>query len=127
MVNKEKVILMTKLAAYEQGEGRKVIPIANYFRSDYIGLQLLRSFVAGTIAFFAIVAILIFYNFEKIMQDVYNTDMLAFAKKIGIIYGICMVIYLVISYILAIYRYGKAKSSIKTYYANLKKLNKFYE
>ncbi len=127
MVNKEKVILMTKLASYEQGEGKKVVPIANYFRTDYISSQLLRSFLAGTFAFIVIVGVMIFYNFEFIMQDIYNTDLLAFAKKVGTIYGVCMGVYLLLSYIMAAYRYSRARSSLKGYYADLKRLNKFYE
>ena len=38
MINEEKVIMMTKLASYESGEGKKDISILNYFRNDYIGL-----------------------------------------------------------------------------------------
>lgn len=127
MVNKEKVILMTKLAAYEQGEGKRVVPIASYFRTDYISSQLLRSFLAGTFAFAVIVGIMIFYNFEFIMQDIYNTDLLGFAKKVGTIYLICMGIYLILSYILAVYRYKRARNSLRGYYADLKRLNNFYE
>lgn len=122
MVNEEKVILMTKLASYEQGEGKRVVPIAGYFRTDYISSQLLKSFLAGTIAFLAILGIFLFYNFELIMGDVYNTDLLAFAKKVGLIYVICMAVYLVASYALAVFRYNRAKTSLKTYYMNLKKL-----
>ena len=44
MLNREKVILMTKLAVYEQKEGRKEIPLSKYFKSDYIGLHLIGSF-----------------------------------------------------------------------------------
>ena len=34
MLNEERVILMTKLAAYEQNEGRKMVAVGKYFRSD---------------------------------------------------------------------------------------------
>lgn len=127
MVNEEKVILMTKLAAYEEGEGKKYVSIAKYFRSDYISSQLLRSLLAGTVAFIGILGVMVFYNFEFFMQDIYNADMVAFAKKVGIVYAVCMGVYLVISYILALYRYNRAKQSLKQYYVNLRKLYKLYE
>ena len=38
MLNAERVILMTRLAAYENGEGKKNVAIGKYFRSDYIGI-----------------------------------------------------------------------------------------
>lgn len=51
MLNEEKVILMTHMASYESGEGRKNVKIGNYFRSDYIAVQVLKSVVCGTIAY----------------------------------------------------------------------------
>ena len=42
MLNEERIILMTKLASYESGEGKKNAAIGGYFRSDYIGMQVVR-------------------------------------------------------------------------------------
>ncbi|MBR6237762.1 MAG: hypothetical protein IKQ83_01760 [Lachnospiraceae bacterium] len=125
MINEDKVILMTKLASYEQREGKRFNAVAGYFRTDYISSQLMRSFIAGTLAFLAIIGVFLFYNFEVIMEDIYNTDLLSFGKKVAYIYLICMGVYLLFSYILAIYRYNKARGSIRSYYANLKKLEKY--
>ena len=49
MVNEDKVKLMTRLASYESGEGKKDIAILNYFRGDYIGFQVLKSIISATI------------------------------------------------------------------------------
>ena len=84
MINEEKVIMMTKLASYESGEGKKDISILNYFRNDYIGFQLLKSVISATISFLAIFAVYAFYNFENIMQDIYKLDLLV------LLYGICV-------------------------------------
>jgi len=62
MINEEKVIMMTKLASYESGEGKKDISILNYFRNDYIGFQLLKSVISATISFLAIFAVYAFYK-----------------------------------------------------------------
>lgn len=51
MLNEEKVIMMTKLAAFEKREGKKNLSIVNYFRNDYIGFQVLKSVIASTISF----------------------------------------------------------------------------
>lgn len=124
MVDEEKVILMTRLASYEAGEGKKYVPIANYFRTDYISAQILKSVVAGVVAFLSLVGIFLFYNFETIMEDIYTIDFVEIGKKTGTIFAICMVIYVIITYILAVYRYGRARKSLKVYYANLKKVDK---
>lgn len=127
MVNEEKVILMTKLASYESGEGKKDVAVLNYFRGDYVGFQVLKSVIAGTIAFFAIFGIYLLYNFEVLMQDIYNMDLLAFGKSI-VIYYLCGVgAYGVISYVVFAGKYGKAKKHLKNYYINLRKLAGMYE
>lgn len=127
MVNEDKVILMTRLASYESGEGKKDISILNYYRGDYIGFQVLKSVISATIAFFAVFGVYFFYNFETLMQDIYNMDLLAFGKNI-VIYYLCAVgAYGVISYVVYASKYSKAKKHLKNYYANLKKLAGMYE
>lgn len=44
MVNEEKVKIMNRLAMYEHGEGRKYLPVSRFYRSDYIGLALIKNF-----------------------------------------------------------------------------------
>lgn len=127
MINEEKVILMTKMAAYESGRGKKDIQILNYFRSDYIGFQIFKSVIAATISFFALFAAYAFYNFETLIQDIYKMDLLAFGKTIVILYLCAVGAYGVISYVVYASRYNRAKKSLRTYYANLKKLTGMYD
>lgn len=56
MINEEKVKIMTKLAMYEQGKGRKYLPVSRYYRSDYIGLALIKNFFLVTIGYALIVS-----------------------------------------------------------------------
>ena len=51
MLSEERIILMTRMASYEQGEGRDNVKVGNYFRSDYISIQVLKSVICATIAF----------------------------------------------------------------------------
>lgn len=123
MINEEKVILMTRMASYEEHEGKKDISIIHYFRGDYIGFQVLKSVIAATISFFALFAVYLFYNFEEIMQNVYHMDLLAFGKNVIILYLCTVGAYAVISYVIFASRYSKARKSLKHYYDNLKKLS----
>lgn len=127
MINEEKVILMTRMASYEAGQGKKDINILNYFRGDYIGFQVLKAVIAATISFFAVFALYAFYNFETLMQDIYKMDLLEFGKSIIILYLCVVGAYGVISYVIYASRYNKAKKSLKTYYSNLKKLAGMYD
>ena len=47
MLSEEKIIRMTKLAAFEKREGKKNLNIVNYYRNDYIGFQVLKSIIAS--------------------------------------------------------------------------------
>ena len=51
MLNEEKIKKMRKLAAYESGAGKEDLSISNYYRSDYIGLALIKNFFFTTIAY----------------------------------------------------------------------------
>lgn len=49
MLNEQKIKKMRKLATYESGKGRKQLRISKYYRSDYIGLSLIKNFFLTTI------------------------------------------------------------------------------
>jgi hypothetical protein len=127
MLNEQKVILMTKMASYEEHEGRKNMKIGNYFRSDYIAIQVLKSIFCATVAFALIVALGVFYDFDVFMQDIYKMDLVSFAKTILLYYGITVAVYGVAAYGICAYRYSKARRSLKLYYQNLKKLSSLYD
>jgi hypothetical protein len=127
MLNEQKVILMTKMASYEEHEGRKNMKIGNYFRSDYIAIQVLKSIFCATVAFALIVALVVFYDFDIFMQDIYKMDLVSFAKTILLYYGITVAVYGAAAYGICTYRYSKARRSLKLYYQNLKKLSSLYD
>lgn len=72
MLNEERIKLMTKMAAYEADEGKKNVAIGNYFRGDYIGLQVIKSIISATIAFVIVFGLFVFYDFEVFMSDIYK-------------------------------------------------------
>ena len=84
MINEDKVILMTKLAAYEQHEKKKNMAVGNYFRSDYMGLQMLKAVICGTIAYMLLFGLYILYDLEVFMQDIYKSicDFIGSRKRI---------------------------------------------
>lgn len=127
MLNEERVILMTHMTSYECGEGKQNVKIGNYFRSDYIAVQVLKSVISATIAFAVVFALYIFYDLKTFMQNLYKIDLIAFAKNVLTYYAVTVVGYGILTYILCTYRYARAKRSLKLYYHNLKKLNSLYD
>lgn len=126
MVDETKVRVMTRLAAYEEGAGKKYLPIGQYFRTDYIAMQLLKSFICGTIAFVAVVGLMAFCNFEMFLEEIYEIDLMGYIKHIAKIYVICMAMYLIPTYIWAVYKYSRAKKSLNSYISVMDKLSKKY-
>ena len=126
MLSEERIILMTRMASYEQGEGRENVKIGNYFRSDYIALHVLKALVCSIISFGILFGLYMLCNFEDFLENLYKMDLLAFAKDV-LTYLVAMVGgYTVLIYIVSTWRYAMAKKSLKCYYHNLKKLNSFY-
>ncbi len=126
MINEERIILMTKLAAYEKGEGKQSMTIAKYFRGDYISLHLLRTVLCGTLAFVLGIGIYLLYFYEDLMETLYSIDFAVTARTVIGYYVIFLVVYGLLTYIVCTLRFLKAKKSIRRYYHNLKKLNSMY-
>ena len=127
MLNEKRIILMTKMASYEANVGKKNVAIGSYFRTDYIGWQVLKSIISASIAFVVVFGMYIFYDFEVFMTDIYKMDLLEFAKHVLTLYLWTIGVYAVISYIVYTVRYSRAIKSLKVYYINLRKLSELYK
>lgn len=127
MLNEERIKLMTRMASYEEHEGRRNMTIGNYFRSDYIGFQVMKSIISATLAFAIVLGIVVFYHFETVMKEVYQVDLLETGRKLLLAYAIFTGIYTFICYIVYSYRYNRAKKSLKKYYSHLQELAELYE
>ncbi len=127
MLNEDRIILMTRMASYEENEGKKNVSIGNYFRGDYVGLQVIKSVIYATIAFILIIALAVSYDIGSFMKDIYKLDLLRIGKNILFAYLIMVSVYAGISYVVYFYRYNEAKKSLKRYFNNLKELSSYYE
>lgn len=127
MLNEERVILMTRMAAYEQREGKENNAINSYFRSDYVGFQVLKSIISATVVYLILVAAYVMYHFSDVLQDVYNTDIAATARKYLVYYIALVAVYSVISYIIYSIRYRQMRKNMRAYYSCLKRLGRMYE
>ena len=126
MLNQERVCEMTKLAIFDQKEGRSSRPMIQYFRKDYIARELLKSLITGTIAFFVFAAVLGVYHMEELMEQLNSLDIPKLAVRGVLSYAACMAVYLSITYVVYDMRYTKGRQKVKQYYLHLKRVNKIY-
>ena len=127
MLNEERIRLMTRMESYTENEGKKNMQIGNYFRGDFISLQILKSVINVTIAYVICVVLYILYDLEIFLQEIYKMDLLGFTKQLLLYYAVAVVGYGLITYLVYTYKYSKARKSLKNYYNNLKKINALYE
>ena len=118
---------MTRMAAYEENEGKKYMSIGSYFRSDYMGLQVIKSVISSTLAYLIILGLYIYYHFETFMQDIYKMDLMQVGRNLLLYYVIFVVANGLITYIVYSFRYSRAKRSLKRYYRHLKQLAAIYD
>ncbi len=114
------------MASYESTEGRSNGEVAAHFRSDYVGLQVLKAIICATIAYMIAFAVYIYYDFETFMVEIYKMDLWAFAAKALKNYVIVTVVYCIIVYIAFTIKYGKAKRGLRRYFNNLRLLGSMY-
>ncbi len=127
MISEARVKLMTRLASYEQGEGKENAEIGTYFRGDYIGLQVIKSVISATICYGIVIATMILYDSESFLSDIYKMDIVSYARNMIIYYVIFVGGYSIITYILYSIRYRKARIKLKTYFNNLRRLQALYQ
>lgn len=127
MINEEKVRLMTKLAIYEENKGKGIIPISKYYREDYIGIQMLKSFFSGTVGYVLILMLMASYKLEWLINEIVKLDIVAMIIGIVAAYIVFMAAYLGVTYFIHSNRYKRAKKSLKAYDGVLKKLEGIYE
>lgn len=127
MLNKERIRLMTKLAVYEQGEGKEYIPISRYRRKDYVAVQLIKTYICSTIAFGILFLLQILYEAETWLETLYQMDYQEYAIDILIQYLIFTAVYQAIAWVMYSRRYQKGQKNLKHYQSRLKKVEKLYE
>ena len=128
MLNEEKVKSMTKAAAYEKGPEKKNIDIGSYFRGDYLGLHMVKSALAYTLAFLILVALWAVGQLEEMMLQISHVDYFTnIIKTMAIAFVIGLVVYEIAVYAHYSHRYRQAKKSLKGYDSHLRKIHKFYE
>ena len=127
MLNENKIKMMTKMAIYEKNEGRQMIKNSRYFKGDYIGAHMLRSFVSYTFSCLLIFLLWFLYSIEDILDTLDLEALADTAKHMGVYYLLGLILYLFITYRVYSVRYDTAGKSMKVYQAKLRRLEKRYE
>ena len=127
MLNNQKIKKMHKLAVYESGEGKKHLAISNSYRSDYIGLALIKNFFLTTIAYGLLLMIYFGYRSEYFMENIHKMNLVFMAAEVIGLYIILLVAYSILTYVYCSVKYSKAQKGIQEYYRGLTQMKKAYD
>lgn len=127
MLSEERIRLMTKMASYEEGEGKEYMPIKQYYRKDYVSLGMIKTFLASTVAFGILLLCWVLYEMENITEIFNDRDLTEFGMSILVVYLAFVVVYQVIALIVYHRRYSKASASLKEYHSVMKKVERLQE
>ena len=122
MLDENRIKLMTRLASYEENEGKQAKRLSEYYRSDYVTLAMMKTAVYSTAAFGIAIGIYVLCNVEVFISEFYQTDFVDMAKRMASYYVAFLVTTVLIAYIVYSYRYTRAKRSLKVYMRALKRL-----
>lgn len=126
MLNEKRIRLMTHMAAYEAGAGKRDISINEYFRGDYLSFQVWKSAIYGIIGFFIVIGLNVLYDFNTFLTDFYKMDIPEYFKDLAVKFGIFIAVYVVVSYFIYAYRYYRVKKHLDTYIRLLNELYSMY-
>ena len=128
MLNIEKVKSMTKAAAYESGPEKKNLEIDSFYRGDFLGLHMIKSGIAYTLSFVVLFAVWCMSVMEELMLMITRAGYLeSLVRTILILYVSGLAVYEILIYAYHSLKYEQARKSVKSFYMQLRNIDKFYE
>lgn len=127
MVNEERVRTLYKIAVYEQQEESRHRKAGKYYRSDYVGKEIIKSIFTGAIAYILLVALWAMSNWEEVLNQVNTLEIVDTLMFIVILFVGFLAIYLFATLVVYVYRYTESRKKLNRYKENLKVLNQMYE
>ena len=127
MINEERVKELFQVALYDQCDDVMHDQVKSYFKSDYIGKEMIKSFFSGTFAFVFMIIIYVLYNSTSLIEQINSMDYAQVGTGVLILYIVFVVLYLFITMLVFTIRYNKAHIQLRKYGEHIKKINKMYE
>ena len=124
MLNNEKISIMTKLALYEQKNAKSEIKYSKYYRSDYLAIKMIKSFVAVTIAYALMLALWLMFSADALKT---TNSFMAVVILIVMFYILITVVYMIFTYIYYSKKFSAIRENLNKYNGELKVLHKIQE
>lgn len=127
MLDETKVRLMTKLAFYEQTQGKEDFKISAYYRKDYTGIHLFANVIWVTVGYGCAALLAMLATMDLLLDSMTNSLFLMLLMILVIGYIGTVVIYCIISGHIYNQKHRKARTRVKKYNHDLTLLLRWYE
>ena len=127
MIDEKKVKLMTRMASYENNEGKEDLKISGYYRNDYVSLHVLLSIIWVTIGYGCLVLLLGVSLFDTLFASVSMGMIITLGTFVVIGYLAVVILYAVITHVIYSKKHQRARMRVKKYNHDLTRLLKIYE
>ncbi len=125
-MDRKKVAVMTRMAFYEQGQGKEDRRVCQFYQKDYASLHMWFSLIWLTVGY----ALLIGALFFAFSDQLFSHTQLSFYIRIGagivILYLILLLIYGIASRALYSGRHKKCRNRLKGFMRDVIRLEKIY-
>ena len=127
MINEERVKRIYKIELYEQNEEKEHREAGLYFRSDYIGKEVVKSFFTGSIAYLIMASLWVISNWSFVLYQINTLEIVDTVVVMLVLYIIFMVIYMFATALLYYFRYKESKKKVEGYVENLTAAHSMFE
>lgn len=127
MINEERVKQLYKVALYEQKEEKLHKQTSKYYKSDYIGKELLKSIFTGTAAYLLVLVFYLISKWEEFLNGVNQLNIERVLIPVFLLYVGYMAVYLGVTYMIYKTRYADSNKHLEEYEKELHVLHNMYE
>ena len=127
MLDERKVKLMTRMALYEEQQGREDLKVSAYYRKDYTSLHTLATILWVTIGYVCLVVLLGISVFDKLMEKMSVGMIIVTAIAIVAAYLSIIIAYAVYNHVTCNKRQYESRARVKLYNHDLARLLNLYK
>lgn len=113
--NQQKIRLMTRLAMLEKTEGKELGRVSESFKSDYVGIPMLKNGLRITAVFLLILGIWCVCHIQFLLDVTAEGELTLFGTGVLAAYLAVLIITLAVTFLQAIWRYRRSSEAAREY------------
>lgn len=127
MLDEKKVKLMTRLAFYEQTQGKEDFKVSAYYRKDYASLHTICSIIWITVGYICAVGLIFLAGMDNFLSSMSFGMMFLMLGILVLVYLFLLILYGVIASHIFNKKHRESRQRVKKYNHDLTRLLKLYE